>query len=232
MGARTACIEAVIFDFDGLILDTETALFETWRETFAGQGWHLDLDMWGGNVGGKDYGDFDPRAFIRDNVEDAAVRAELEARRRSAYLNRLAAQDCLPGVRAAIAHVKARGLCLAVASSSSRRWVGGHLERLGLLADFACLLCKDDVTEIKPDPALYLRALERLGAVAEHAVAIEDSPPGARAAKAAGMRCVVVPNSTTAHLDFSHADRRLESLAAEPFGEVLNGIEEMMNGAL
>lgn len=225
MSANGRCLRAIVFDFDGLILDTETALYETWRDVFAEQGWPLDLQMWGENVGGKDYGHFDPHVFLREQILDEAECQAIEARQRAAYLGRLAGEDCLPGVRDAIAHAKERGLRLAVASSSSRAWVSGHLTRLGLIDNFESLSCRDDVHEIKPHPALYLRALEHLGTDAAHALAIEDSPPGSLAAKRAGMRCLVVPNSTTRHLDFSHVDRCVASLDAVPFCELLADIE-------
>jgi beta-phosphoglucomutase-like phosphatase (HAD superfamily) len=112
-----------------------------------------------------------------------------------------------------IAEAKALGLKLGVASSSTTDWVKGHLARLGILERFDCVTCRDDVANVKPEPDLYLAALECLGVAASDAIAIEDSPNGVTAAKVAGMRCVAVPNSITARLDLSHADVILASLA-------------------
>jgi beta-phosphoglucomutase-like phosphatase (HAD superfamily) len=106
--------------------------------------------------------------------------------------------------------------------------VRGHLERLGIFDLFDCLRCRDDVEHVKPDPDLYLASLDCLGVVAAEAVAIEDSPNGITAAKNAGLRCVVVPNSITAGLDLSQADLRLSSLADVTLPELLNRLQHQL----
>ena len=117
------------------------------------------------------------------------------------------------------------GLRLAVASSSSRAWVGGHLERLGLLDRFACVHCRDGVDRAKPDPALYLTVLRTLGVRLEQAIAFEDSPNGITAAKRAGLFCVAVPNQLTAQLALDHADLRVGCLADLPLDDLLAQVE-------
>jgi HAD superfamily hydrolase (TIGR01509 family) len=115
-------------------------------------------------------------------------------------------------------------LKLAIASSSSREWVHGWANTLGVLEFFAATATKDDVLRVKPDPALYLVALERLGVASSDALALEDSPNGARAALAAGLRCVVIPNEVTRTLEFPEGAHRLESLSdatLERLGELL-----------
>ncbi len=111
---------------------------------------------------------------------------------------------------------------MALRWSSSRDWVKGHLERLGIVDLFDCLRARDDVEHVKPEPDLYLASLDCLGVVAAEAVAIEDSPNGITAAKSAGLRCVVVPNSITAGLDLSQADLRLASLAEITLPQLLD----------
>ena len=111
-------------------------------------------------------------------------------------------------------------LC-AVASSSSLGWVEGHLVRLGLREHFTGIRCRDHVKRTKPDPDVYLAALEHLGLRPSEAIAIEDSPHGVSAAKAAGLVCVAVPNEVTRPLDFSHADLVIESFEALTLDEVL-----------
>ena len=113
------------------------------------------------------------------------------------------------------------GITLGVASSSSRAWVEGHLERLGLLERFHAVRCADDVPQVKPDPALYRAVLDATGVRAADAVALEDSPNGVLAAKRAGLACVAVPNALTARLDLRHADLLLGSLAELPLAELL-----------
>lgn len=112
-----------------------------------------------------------------------------------------------------------------MASSSSRSWVAGHLERLGLLERFALLRCSEDVARHKPFPDLYLSALQHLGVEPDQAIAFEDSPNGVRAARAAGVFCVAIPNPVTAQLESKHANLRLESFQEMSLVEFLARVE-------
>jgi HAD superfamily hydrolase (TIGR01509 family) len=122
------------------------------------------------------------------------------------------AQPLLPGVVACISGAKARGLKLAIASSSTAAWVTHNLEKFALLDYFDAICTRDAVAAVKPDPALYHLALERLEVAADETIAFEDSPNGILAAKRAGIYCVAVPNQLTRELPLSLADRRLHSL--------------------
>ena len=146
--------------------------------------------------------------------------------RRRRYLERIASSALLPGVVDYIQDAKRRGLKLGVASSSSREWVEGHLRSREILGCFDCIRCGDDVSATKPDPEVYLSALEKLDARADEAFAIEDSPVGIAAARAAGLFCVAVPNPMTRDLPLGEADLVLESLADRPLGAVI----EMASG--
>lgn len=205
-------LRAVIFDFDGLILDTESPEFTSWRDIFAEHGAVLSLEQWAVCIGTADV--FDPCAHLESQlgraVDRDAVRAE--RRRRSDVL--IAAQRPLPGVIERIEEARALGVKLAVASSSSRNWVEGHLERLGLAPHFECVRCSDHVQVVKPDPALYRAAVEALGVAPSETIAFEDSPNGILAAKRAGLFCVAVPNDATRDLDLDGADLCVSSLAA------------------
>jgi HAD superfamily hydrolase (TIGR01509 family) len=132
------------------------------------------------------------------------------------------AKPLLPGVADLARAAQAQGMKVGVASSSSRDWVHGHLERLGILDLFDCLCSRDDVERVKPAPDLYLAVLGCLGVGAGEAVALEDSPNGIRSAKLAGLRCVAIPNPITAGLDLSEADLELSSLADVTLPELLN----------
>jgi HAD superfamily hydrolase (TIGR01509 family) len=204
-------IRALIFDFDGLILDTEGPEFQAWSEVFTAHGHVLDLVEWSRNIGTVDT--FDPHLHLEILLGRALEREEIRARRRQRSRELIAAQTVLPGVAEYLADAKRLGLKVSVASSSPRSWVAGHLERLGLIAHFDCLRCGDEVEVVKPDPALYQTALDLLGVSPEEAIAFEDSPNGILAAKRAGLFCVAVPNGVTGQLDVSHADLRLGSLA-------------------
>jgi HAD superfamily hydrolase (TIGR01509 family) len=126
----------------------------------------------------------------------------------------------LPGIEEWRAEARRLGLKLGIASSSTRRWVEGHLERLEL-GGWDCIRCREDVARPKPDPDLYLAVLECLGIGPAEAIAVEDSFNGLTAAKAAGLFTVAVPCSLTAHMDLGAADLRLDSLAERSLAEVL-----------
>lgn len=207
-------IRAVIFDFDGLILDTEVPDYTAWKETYQRYGADLPMSVWAGVIGGRmaDNG-FDPILFLEKQIGRRVDNVEaIHATQRERALALLAERKVLPGVEDRIAEAERLGLKLAVASSSSSGWVRGHLDRLGLLHHFSVIRTSDDVTITKPAPDLFLAALDGLGISAGEAVVFEDSPNGVTAAKRAGIFTVAVPNELTAQLDLSHADLKVESL--------------------
>jgi HAD superfamily hydrolase (TIGR01509 family) len=202
-----------------LILETERPDFQSWRELYQEHGQDLTMEVWGDVIGrGASY--FDPYQELVAKLGHDLDREAVLSRRKSRHLEMIAELEILPGVRDAVAEAKRLGLRLGVASSSSRAWVTGHLVRLGL-QDFQCMRCRDDVVNTKPDPELYLSVCACLGVEPRDAVALEDSANGVAAAKAAGMRCVAIPNPMTAGLDLSAADLRLDSLADLPLAELL-----------
>lgn len=213
-------IRALVFDFDGLILETETPAYETWAEIYKEYGHELPLDRWFDYIG-REGGYFSAADHLAALVGDGFDRDTTQARRDVRKTELIAALDVMVGVREYVADAKHLGLRLAVASSSSRAWVLGHLERLGLDADWDAVRTRDDVTRTKPAPDLYLSAVKALGVAPGEAVAFEDSANGIAAAKAAGLLCVAVPNALTAGMDLSGADVRLSSLAETPLEELL-----------
>ena len=209
-------LRALIFDFDGLIVDTESSSLAAVQEAYRRHGHELPSDQWRQCVGTT----VDPydhlQRLIGPEVDLTAVRAELEVRHRA----EVAELGPRPGVVELVTAAAATGLRLAVASSSSRRWVEGHLERIGALRAFHAVRCRDDVRQTKPAPDVYLAALEALGVSASQAVAFEDSPNGVRAATTAGIYTVAVPNDVTRGWPFDHADRIIDSLQAVTVSQV------------
>jgi HAD superfamily hydrolase (TIGR01509 family) len=213
-------VRAVVFDFDGLIVDTEMPEFRSWSEEFERHGASLDLEWWLGIVGTYDAG-FDPIDRLREVVGDVDVDTVI-ARRRSRHLELVAAERPLPGVRERIREAREMDLPLGIASSSRHGWVAGHLERIGLEGDFSAIVGRDDVGgRSKPAPDVYIAVCDQLGVAATESVAIEDSSHGVAAATAAGLRVVAVPNRITQHTDLTEATVLLDSLAAHDLGEIL-----------
>lgn len=207
-------IRALVFDFDGLILETEAPSLESWREIYREYGHDVPMERWHSYLG-SDRG-FEPVDHLAALVGEGLDREATQARRDARKTELIEALEVMDGVRDHIADARRLGLRLAVASSSSRRWVLGHLERLGIDTHWDAVRCRDDVARTKPAPDLYLAAVEALGVAPHEAVALEDSPNGIHAAKAAGLYCVAVPNALTRDLDLGQADLRLGSLAEMP----------------
>jgi HAD superfamily hydrolase (TIGR01509 family) len=204
-------IRAIVFDFDGLILDTEEPVYRSWLEVYEAHGEELPFDRWVQIVGSTTAG-FHPQSHLEERLGRPLPKDVLD-RRIGRRTEMILANTLLPGVVDQLDAARELGLKLGVASSSSSEWVRGHLARLAILDRFECIRCRDDVANAKPEPDLYLAVLDCLGVRADEAVAFEDSPNGVAAAKRAGMRCVAIPNSITAGLDLTQADVVFKSLA-------------------
>lgn len=214
-------IKALIFDFDGLILDTETPEYEAWRDIYQEFGHDLPLDVWGQTVGGTAASDFEPFAHLQSLLGRDLTPLNLEARAYEQKMARIHALPPLPGVTAMLTAAQQSGLRLAVASSSRHSWVDGHLARLGLDHFFEAVRCADDVARTKPEPDLYLATLDALKVSPHEAVVFEDSPNGVRAARRAGLFVVAIPNPVTAPLTFVGESLRIHSMADLPLAQLL-----------
>jgi HAD superfamily hydrolase (TIGR01509 family) len=219
-------IRGLVFDFDGLLVDTEGPAYDSWQEIYAEYGYELPLAVWGTVIGGSGR-EFDPCRYLEAQVGQPLPCDLIHKRRWARKLQLTNDQPLLPGVTAYLADAKGLGLRLAVASSSSHRWVDTHLERLQVHAFFDTIICADDVAYVKPDPELYQRAVAALGLQPQEAIAFEDAPNGLLAAKRAGLFCVAVPNPLTGQLPIN-ADLRLVSLADVPLPALLSHVEEQV----
>lgn len=221
-------VQALIFDFDGLMVDTESPALQSWRLIYADYGQSLDMQQWERGVGSAE--GFDPLAHLAtlmaqhrpDYPFDLATVREQHAIVK-ARLN--AGLPLLPGVLDMLNAAATLRLPCAVASSSNNGWVQGWLAHFKLLDRFRCIRTADDVALTKPAPDLFLAAAACLRTAPAACVVFEDSPNGIRAARAAGMRCVAVPNAVTRHLTLPPATLTLEGLHTTPLADLLVRLE-------
>lgn len=212
-------IRALIFDFDGLMMETEVSVLQAWQETYADFGAELPRDFWLTTIGSSHL--FDPCQYLAEQIGQAVDCEQLRADYRVRLNEMVADQPLLPGVLDYMEEAKTLGLCVAVASSSRRDWVEGHLHRHGLVPRFDCIRCADDVKRTKPDPELFLSVLEIFGLQPDEAIVLEDSPNGVAAARAAGIFCVAVPGPLTREMALEEADLRLNALDEMPLRELV-----------
>jgi HAD superfamily hydrolase (TIGR01509 family) len=221
-GFTTHPIRAVILDFDGLIVDTETPIFEAWLEAYRRHGHDLGLDLWQHSLG--THGGFDPLAHLDSLCGGTLDREALVAEVKAATARGCDALPLLPGVQELLRDARDLGLARACASSSSSGWVEGWLARHGIRELFDAIVTRDHVARVKPDPELFLLAASRLGVPADGCLVFEDSANGMRAAIAAGMRCVAVPNQLTSRIERPPVDLVVASLAERPLAEILRAL--------
>lgn len=220
-------IRGLIFDCDGLLLDTEIPAFESWREIFQEHGFDLALDIWAACLGGSGT-ELDACAYLEDLAGYPIDRNAIQRRRDRRKQEKVADLPLLPGVVEYLDEADRLRLRLAVASSSPRSWVTEHLRRLGILQRFGSVVCREDAGRVKPHPDLFRRALASLELRPDEAIVFEDSPNGIAAARAAGIFCVAVPNTLTEQLPLGEPDMRLTSLEEIPLRDLLERAERLV----
>ena len=208
-------LKALIFDFDGLILDTETPDYRVWKNIYQEYGFELPQEEWGKIIGGYGLSDFDAADHLALLSQGQLDSAALRARHHSESGALIHAQAVLPGVMDLMQEAERMGLKLAIASSSPHAWVDDHAQRLGIFDFFDAVVCAEDVGvgRTKPNPDLFLAALDQLRVEKEAVVVFEDSPNGVEAARRAGLFVVAVPNPVTSLLKLEDADLVVPSLA-------------------
>lgn len=213
MSGDNSAKHALIFDFDGLILDTESAEVEIWNDFYAKVGLTFTMDAYINAIGSNSPEDFHPAILLADREgEERSFEQIRQDFRKIAYL-RCEQLEAMDGVVDLIKNAKTKGYFLAVGSSAAYSWVQTHLNRLGLLDAFDAIVTFDNVERAKPAPDIYLKVLETLGVSPENALVFEDSQNGVLAAHRAGIRAIAVPNPITAIQDFFLATAVLPSLA-------------------
>ena len=220
-------LKALIFDFDGLILDTETPEYNVWQAIYREHGFELPHEEWGRIIGGYGLSDFDAAEHLSLLSQGRLDAASLRSRHRLESDALTLAQPILPGVTDILQEAKRFKLKIAIASSSPHSWVDQHTQRLGLFDDFDAVICADDVGagRTKPNPDLFLLALDRLKVRKDAAVVFEDSPNGVKAANRAGIFVVAVPNPATSALDFDGANLMMRSLSDLSMSVLLDTVQ-------
>lgn len=217
-------IKAVIFDFDGLILDTETPGYHSYRQMFEELGAQLPLEEWAKGIGTTNSGYFHPLDYLERQIGKKIDRALFKQQAEEKYHILVQSMLVRPGVVNYLQAAQKLGLKIGLASSSRRSWVESYLKKYDLYTYFHVIRTKDDVVLVKPDPELYIQALELLGVKNSEAIVFEDSLNGLHAAKAAGIYCVIVPNPVTSQLEFLLHDLRLASMEDMSLEEIIINI--------
>jgi putative hydrolase of the HAD superfamily len=216
-------VRALLFDFDGTMLETESSSYGAWRELLGEHGYELTADTWSAAVG--TIGGVDPIALLEEHLGEPVDGLELRRRQAALHREMLLEEVMRPGVHQVADEARARGLHTAIVTSASESWVREHLERLGLIDDWELIVAANgDRERAKPAPLLYEEALAKLGVAAEEAVAIEDSPHGVAAAKAAGITAIAFPNEVTAPMDLSDADAVVDDMDGVTVDELLEHV--------
>ena len=217
-------LQGILFDFDGLILDTETPIFQAWKRKFREYGKELRLEEWA-EILGKSNDELGPIEGFLNEFSDPEDRQRIQAEVSREEHSLVIKQQPLSGAEELIKRAHRNGLKLGIVSSSDQKWVHGHLERLGLLDYFHHTSCADEVEVAKPDPSLYHLGLKKMGAAHQRVVVLEDSPNGVLAAKRAGLYCLAVPNQLTGQLSFHEEgglpDRILGTLKDFPWDDLM-----------
>jgi len=203
-------IKALIFDFDGLIIDTEIPDYLSWAEIYTEYGAELHRDKWSSLVGGS--GVFDPHQILEDHIGHELDREELRTRRKLRCIELCEDQPILPGVIDMIQEASERKFHLGIASNSNGAWVNMHLKRLDLFDYFDMVVTRDQVTLGKPDPEMFMKSLDSFGISANEAIAFDDSHTGSLGAKRAGIYTIAIPNEMTHAHDFSHCDQIITAM--------------------
>jgi|SRR5690625_962019 len=203
-------IKGIIFDFDGLIIDTETPQYKAFNDVFLEHEAELPLSIWQEEVGtASKFNSFD---FLESQINRKVNQEELQKKTRRKINHELDNAPVREGVVAFLHEAQKLSLKIGLASSSNYTWINKHLKRVGLHHYFDCIKTSDDVEKVKPDPALYIKTAKCLGLTPDQCLVFEDSANGAQAAKAAKMKCVVVPNEITTTMDFCKVEYRLNSM--------------------
>ena len=201
----------IIFDFDGVLVDTEWAIYQSWVHLYAREGQEISIATYSPCLGAG-YSHWDPAAHL-EKLTGKTYDWEKETPARQAMLEAdLERMGLMDGAAELLDWCAEQGIPVTVASSSSRRWVQGWLEKLSIYSRFAGVFTRTDGYAVKPNPALFEAAQQCMELRKDDCLIIEDSENGTIAAQNAAIPCVAIPNRMTENSDFSRAAYRCASL--------------------
>lgn len=204
-------LRVVLFDFDGILVDTEWAIYQAWCRCFEAEGCDLPLSLYTRCIG-SDFATWSPKTYLEELTGKTFDWEALDRERQQEIVHELSDEGLMDGVHDLIDVLRTREISLGVVSSSSHHWVDGWLDQLDIRQHFDHVVCRGDAPRIKPAPDLWLEAARRFAMPPGHCLAIEDSHNGLISAQEAGMPVWVVPNRVTSVLDFSAAQARFDTL--------------------
>ncbi|WP_064094476.1 HAD family hydrolase [Rossellomorea aquimaris] len=217
-------MKGIVFDFDGLMIDTESVWFDAFRDTLNElHDVEIELERYSSCIGTDDAPLFSYYTELVGEEIDSELITEMVEKR---YHERMSDPQLREGVMDYLEAAKKQGLKIGLASSSSRKWVLSYLEKCNVKGYFEVIKGKEDVEKVKPDPALYREAVKELGLMPQEVVAFEDSLNGSKAAIEAGLFCVIVPNPVTSHLPFEGYHGRLATMKEKGLIEVLESVQK------
>lgn len=215
-------MKAVIFDFDGLILDTETAWYESYNKAlWEYHMFELSLEEFVKCVGSDDKSMFN---YLQEELGDAFDSQRIKEKARKVHTEKMKVAKAREGVEGYLMDASKLGLKVALATSSTREWVTTHLTNLNLISYFDHLITQDDVKEIKPAPDLFLKAIDVLNIDPSEAIVFEDSLNGLIAAQKSNLKTIIVPNPVTENLPFENYHLKLRSMGDMSLLEVIETV--------
>ena len=217
-------IKAIVCDFDGLIIDTEFALYEAFCELLKIDPSELPINEYAHYIGTDSNALYN---FILKKTNEKMTKEEIIEKSHILHKEKLELPIPRDGVEEYLKEAKSRGLKIGLASSSNREWVTYFLEKINLLDYFDVIQTRDDVENVKPDPTLYKNVINLLGIEPSEAIAFEDSVNGSKASIASGLKCVIVPNKVTENLEFKTFHLRLNSMKEKELFKVIEKIEAL-----
>ncbi len=213
MNADFSSLRGIIFDFDGVLVDTEYAIYQSWVRLYEREGQQISIETYAPCLGAG-YTHWNPGTHLESLTGVSYDWEDENARRQGEIEAELAQSGLMPHALDLLDWCASHDIALTVASSSSSRWVRGWLDKLGIHERFKAVFCRSDGYPVKPDPALFLAAQQALGLPAEQCLIIEDSENGTKAAQRAGIPCLAIANRMTRHSDLSRAQWQLDDFAA------------------